>query len=91
MYDQIVNVKTRNHQADMGGWQQEWRFKNGYGLSIIQTPFSYGNRAGNFEIAMLQYHEDGSEPVYTDLLPDVESITPDELMEWLEKVANFQP
>ncbi|WP_435298497.1 hypothetical protein [Timonella sp. A28] len=47
-----------------GGTRREYAFKNGYGASVICSPYSYGGKRGLWELAEL-YEGDltGSEPV----------------------------
>jgi hypothetical protein len=37
----------------MGGVQSIMMFDNGYGVSVIKTPFSYGGKMGQYELAVL--------------------------------------
>ena len=34
-------------------------FENGYGVSVIQNEYSYGGKAGLYELVVLLRHEDG--------------------------------
>ena len=81
------------HPAGLGGDQIIIRCSNGYGVSVIQTPFSYGNHEGDFEVAMLHFDEENNyEIIYTDLVDNnVIVIHQDELIEFLEKIANYKP
>lgn len=49
-------IEEKNHPA--GGVQKRYRFKNGYGASVVRTPFSYGGAEGLWELAVIQYNED---------------------------------
>jgi len=35
-------------------YKHRWLFKNGYGISVIRTGYSYGEDEGKFEIAVLK-------------------------------------
>ena len=37
----------------MGGHQRIYKFKNGYGASVIQHDFSYGSKDGKWELGVL--------------------------------------
>jgi hypothetical protein len=43
------------HQSGMGGIQRIYKFKNGYGASVIQCPFSYGGEVGLWELAVIKF------------------------------------
>jgi hypothetical protein len=47
--------------AGLGGIQQIWQFKNGYGASVIKHKGSYGGNKDLWELAVLQ----GEELCYT--------------------------
>jgi hypothetical protein len=40
-----------------GGVQKEYRFDNGYGASVIQHNYSYGNEQGLWELAVIKWDE----------------------------------
>lgn len=47
-------------------------FENGYGASIIRTPFSYGNKYGQYELAVLKGNEEDHDICYdTPIANDV--------------------
>lgn len=41
-----------------GGTQRVYRFPNGYGASVINHSFSYGNHLGLYELAVLKFNND---------------------------------
>jgi hypothetical protein len=41
----------------MGGVQSVMMFDNGYGVSVIKTPHSYGGNRGQYELAVLDSSE----------------------------------
>ena len=45
----------RPHPSGLGGTQKIYRFKNGYGASVIQFPYSYGGGKGLYELAVVRY------------------------------------
>lgn len=45
------------HPAGLGGVMARVRFANGWGLSVIRTPYSYGGASGLYEVAELRNGE----------------------------------
>jgi hypothetical protein len=43
----------------MDGTQKIWRFHNGFGASVVQHFGSYGNEAGLWELAVLEFDSNG--------------------------------
>jgi len=54
-------------------YMNEMHFPNGFGVSIISTPTSYGGRSGLFEVALVKHfpEKDSWDLVYNDEFPDV--------------------
>ena len=52
-----------------GGIQFHFKAKNGYGASIVRHDFSYGNKQGLWEVAILD--KDGSITYATPITDDV--------------------
>jgi hypothetical protein len=46
-------LEFKDHPAKMGGIQAKKIFRNGWGISVIKTPFSYGGPTGLYELAVL--------------------------------------
>ena len=46
-------LEFKEHPAGMGGIQAVKTFPNGWGVSVIQTRFSYGGNRGLYELAVL--------------------------------------
>jgi hypothetical protein len=57
------------HPNNMGGVQAIERFENGYGASIVKTPFSYGGKDGLYELAV--FGNDGHITYDTPITNDV--------------------
>ncbi len=75
------------------GAQIRLRFPNGYGASIIRTPYSYGGREGLFELAVLKYGEeddDWSLNYGTPITDDVKGyLSAEEVLTTLKKIFNL--
>ena len=63
------DLEFRPHRA-VDGTQSVMMFDNGYGVSVIKTPFSYGGKMGLYELAVLDSGEDitYNTPVTNDVL-----------------------
>ena len=47
------------HHVDSNGTQKIWRFKNGFGASVVQFDGSYGNRLNDWELAIIKFDKEG--------------------------------
>lgn len=47
------DLKFEPHPAGLGGVRATHDFPNGYGVSVIQTSFSYGGESGKYELAVM--------------------------------------
>ena len=54
----MVNFKTFESKPVNGGIQYKAFFDNGYGVSIVKHPFSYGGNLGLWELAVLKGNAD---------------------------------
>ena len=69
----VVEFKDLNfnpHPNHMGGVQAVVQFLNGYGASIVQTPYTYGGDQGLYELAV--FGKDGNITYDTPITSDVE-------------------
>lgn len=64
------DLKFNDHPNGMGGVQAKIQFANGYGASVIKTPFSYGGKNDFYELAVLGQdgHITYDTPVTNDVL-----------------------
>jgi hypothetical protein len=85
-------IIDREHPAMLGGWQKVYRFDNGLGLSVIQTPYSYGGSEGLMEIAVLKFKNDTWELIYdTEITDDVIGwLNQDQVDSYLLKVSSLK-
>lgn len=80
-----------NPMALLEGYQNVYTFENGYGLSIISNPVSYGGQNGLFEAALLGL--DG-EIIYREDLgfPDVQGhLDFADIAQLIEEIKNLPP
>jgi hypothetical protein len=63
------DLKFRPHRM-VDGVQSIMMFDNGYGVSVIKTPHSYGGKSGLYELAVLDSNEEitYNTPVTSDVL-----------------------
>ena len=45
------------HAAGMGGVMSRISFDNGYGASVVKTPYTYGGDKGLYELAVIRNDE----------------------------------
>jgi len=64
-----MNFKELKSNPLNGGIQYHFKAENGYGASIVQHSFSYGNREGLWELAVIG--KDGSICYDTPITDDV--------------------
>lgn len=64
------DLEFKSHPNGRGGVQAKIQFPNGFGASVVKTPFSYGGSNGQYELAVLG--QDGrityDTPVTDDIL-----------------------
>lgn len=76
-----VNFTESDHQ---GGVRHGYQFANGYGASVIHTPYSYG-----IELAVLKGGEiDYSSPLTSDVIGYIE--TAEELEGYLKQIKELK-
>jgi len=63
-------------------------FNNGYGVSVIQTPYSYGNKQGEYELAVL--NSEGEITYETPITGDVIGwLSPEEVTYYMFKIQSL--
>ena len=72
----------------MSGVRSRMMFENGFGVSVVSHTYSYGGKAGLFEVAVLNKNGDLTydTPVTNDV---VGYLNPDEVTEIMEQVQNL--
>ena len=63
------DLEFKDHPNGMGGVQAKIQFANGFGASIVKTPFSYGGTRGLYELAIIG--KDGDITYDTPITDDV--------------------
>ena len=48
-------MKVYKEEPLNGGIQKQYKFKNGFGASVVQHDHSYGNEQGLWELAVLKW------------------------------------
>jgi hypothetical protein len=60
------DLKFTDAEINNGGIQAIVKFENNYGASVVKHDYSYGNKQGLYELAIIKYDENG----YWDLCYD---------------------
>jgi len=63
------DLEFKDHPNGMGGVQAKIQFDNGFGASVVKTPFSYGGTRGLYELAI--FGKDGDITYDTPITDDV--------------------
>ena len=72
----------------MGGVQALIQFENGYGASIVSTPYTYGGKEGLYELAV--FGKDGHISYDTPITNDVLGyLKPEEVTDILQKIQSL--
>lgn len=83
----MAEEKTRNAVQRMlnGGMQKEYKFDNGYGASVVCSPYSYGGTQGLWEIAVLHSDEIVYDtPVTDDVIGYLSETEVEEILDQIE-------
>lgn len=74
--------------CSFAGENYRYKFKNGFGASVVKNMFSYGNKEDLYELLILK----GGKPVYDTSLTDnvVGYLTPLEAMALLKIIKSFK-
>ena len=64
------DLEFKPHPNHMGGVQAIAKFDNGYGASVVCTPYTYGGKEGLYELAVLDNagHLTYESPITNDVL-----------------------
>jgi len=76
------------HAAGMGGVMSRIQFENGYGASVVCTPYTYGGDKGLYELAVLD--SEGSLTYATSVTDDVIGyLRPEDVTDVMEKIQQL--
>ena len=91
---ETTNIKTftdlqfASHPNHPNGVQARIQFENGYGASVVQTPYTYGGDKGLYELAVLD--NDGHLTYETPITNDVIGyLNEDEVTETLKQIQQL--
>lgn len=76
-----------------GGIQKIYRFKNGYGASVVRHMYSYGFSQGLWELAVIKWKDNGDWDIcyFTTVTNDVEGYLTDQQVEdLLNKIKSIK-
>jgi hypothetical protein len=87
----MTNFKEFKNNPINGGIQYLAFFPNGYGVSIVQHSFSYGNKDGLWEMAVLKGNEEEWDITYdTHITNDVLGyLTEEQVNEHVDQVITL--
>jgi hypothetical protein len=76
------------HSTGMGGVMSRIQFENGYGASVVCTPYTYGGDKGLYELAVLD--SDGNLTYATSVTDDVIGyLRPEDVTDVMEKIQQL--
>ena len=82
------DLEFEPHVAGMGGVMSRITFENGYGASVVKTPYSYGGDRGLYELAVLG--SDGKltydTPITDDVIGYLRDIDVTDVMEKIQQL-----
>ena len=76
------------HAAGMGGVMSRIQFENGYGASVVCTPYTYGGDKGLYELAVLdsEGHLTYATPVTNDVIG---YLRPEDVTDVMKKIQQL--
>ena len=77
-----------SHPSHIGGVQARITFDNGYGASVVKTPYSYGGDKGLYELAVLgtDGHLTYDTPITNDVIGYLRDIDVTDVMEKIQQL-----
>ena len=76
------------HATGLGGVMSRIQFDNGYGASVVCTPYTYGGDKGLYELAVLD--SDGNLTYDTPITNDVIGyLRPEDVTDVMEKIQQL--
>ncbi len=82
------DLEFNEHPNHLGGVQARISFENGYGASVVCTPYTYGGDKGLYELAVLD--SEGHLTYSTPVTNDVEGyLSEDDVTNLLEQIQKL--
>jgi hypothetical protein len=79
------DLEFNPHPNNLGGVQARIYFDNGYGASVVKTPYTYGGKEGLYELAV--FGKNGHITYDTPVTNDVEGyLSEDDVTNLLEQI-----
>ena len=88
-----INKDLKSYLEDTCGYQWIFKFDNGYGASVINNFMSYIDEKGLFELAVIEFDEDGDiDLCYDTEITDnvIDYLSNEEVMELLYKIKDLK-
>jgi hypothetical protein len=93
-----MRFKPYKTELVRGGTQKVYRFKNGFGASVVSHNFSYGGKEGKWELAVIKFKMEGFEdfkltystPITDDVIGWLELNEVDNLLEKISKLEKVE-
>jgi hypothetical protein len=84
------DLEFEPHSAGMGGVMSRIQFDNGYGASVVKTPYTYGGDKGLYELAVLDSdgHLTYDTPITNDVIGYLRDIDVTDVMEKIQQLPN---
>ena len=82
------DLEFKEHPNHLGGVQAVITFDNGYGASVVKTPYSYGGDKGLYELAVLgtDGHLTYDTPITNDVIGYLRDIDVTDVMEKIQQL-----
>ena len=82
------DLEFNEHPHHMGGVQAVIKFDNGFGASVVKTPYTYGGDRGLYELAVLDSdgHLTYATPITDDVIGYLRDIDVTDVMEKIQQL-----
>jgi hypothetical protein len=82
------DLEFKEHPNHLGGVQSVITFDNGYGASVVKTPYSYGGDKGLYELAVfgMDGHITYDTPITNDVIGYLRDIDVTDVMEKIQQL-----
>ena len=85
---QFKDLEFVKHPSHIEGVQARIQFDNGYGASVVKTPYTYGGDRGLYELAVLD--SEGHLTYATSVTDDVIGyLRPEDVTDVMEKIQQL--